>query len=130
LSNVNQNKSYEDTPENDDIDDVYKKDFLIESGDSYGVDLLLKYSGSRFYVWGVYSLMKSTRWDGFQEYFPVFDRRHNINLVATYLIGKKKNTEFDIRWNFGSGLPFTPTGGFYQGETFSGGVGTDITTSN
>jgi hypothetical protein len=30
----------------------------------------------------------------------------------------------------GSGLPFTPTAGFYQGENFSGGVTTDYTTSN
>lgn len=130
LSNINQNKIYEDTPEFSDIDDVYKKDFLIESGDSYGVDFLLKYSKSRLFLWGVYSLSKSTRWDGFEEYYPVFDRRHNINLVATYLFGKKKLTELNVRWNFGSGLPFTPTTGYYQGDNFSGGVTTDYTTSN
>jgi hypothetical protein len=35
-----------------------------------------------------------------------------------------------IRWNLGSGLPFTPTAGFYQNDNFSGGVTTDYTTSN
>ena len=130
LSNINQNKIYDDTPEFNNIDDVYKKNFLIESGESYGIDLLLKYDLSRFHLWAVYSLSKSTRWDGFVEYFPVFDRRHNINLVASYYFGKKKNTEIDVRWNFGSGLPFTPTSGYYQSEDFSGGVTTDYTTTN
>jgi hypothetical protein len=130
LSNINQNKIYDDTPEFSDVDDVYKKDFLIESGESYGLDLLLKYDLSRFHLWAVYSLSKSTRWDGFAEYFPVFDRRHNINLVASYYFGKKKNTEIDVRWNFGSGLPFTPTSGYYQEENFGNGVTTDYTTTN
>lgn len=130
LSNINQNKIYDDTPEFADIDDVYKKNFLIESGESYGIDFLLKYDLNRFHLWAVYSLSKSTRWDGFAEYFPVFDRRHNINLVASYYLGKKKNTEIDVRWNFGSGLPFTPTAGYYQPESFPGGVTTDYTTSN
>lgn len=130
LSNINQNKLYEDVQEFSQIDDVYKKDFIIESGDSYGIDLLLKYSKSRLYLWGVYSLGRSTRWDGFEEYYPVFDRRHNVNLVGTYLFGKKKNFETSVRWNLGSGLPFTPTIGFYQAENFSGGVTTDPNTTN
>lgn len=130
LSNINQNKLYEDLAQFAYIDDVYKKDFIIESGESYGVDLLLKYSKERLFLWGVYSYGYSTRWDGFIEYFPVFDRRHNINLVGSYIFGKKKDLELNIRWNLGSGLPFTPTAGFYQGENFSGGVTTDITTTN
>jgi len=129
LSNINQNKLYEDLAQFAYIDDVYKKDFIIESGESYGVDLLLKYSKERLFLWGVYSYGYSTRWDGFMEYFPVFDRRHNINMVGSYIFGKKKDLELNIRWNLGSGLPFTPTAGFYQGENFSGGV-TDITTTN
>jgi len=130
LSNINQNKLYEDLAQFAYIDDVYKKDFIIESGESYGVDLLLKYSKERLFLWGVYSYGYSTRWDGFMEYFPVFDRRHNINMVGSYIFGKKKDLELNIRWNLGSGLPFTPTAGFYQGENFSGGVTTDITTTN
>lgn len=130
LSNINQNKIYEDVVEFNNIDDVYKKDFLIESGKSYGADLLIKYNTNRLYLWGVYSLGFSTRWDGFETYFPVFDRRHNINLVGTYLLGKKKDIELSLRWNLGSGLPFTPTAGFYQAENFAGGVTTDYTTTN
>jgi hypothetical protein len=46
------------------------------------------------------------------------------------LFGKKKNIELSIRWNLGSGLPFTPTAGFYENESFPGGVTDDPTTSN
>lgn len=130
LSNINTNKIYNDVSENNSIDDVFKKDFLIESGVSYGADLLVKYSRERIFFWGVYSYGKSTRWDGFDNYAPVFDRRHNVNLVGTYLFGKKKDLELNVRWNLGSGLPFTPTAGFYQPETVSGGVTTDYTSTN
>jgi len=130
LSNINQNKLYEDVAQFEQIDDVFKKDFILESGQSYGVDFLVKYNKDRWFLWGVYSLGKNTRWDGFIEYFPVFDRRHNINLVGSYLFGKKKDYEVNVRWNLGSGLPFTPNAGFYQGETFQGGVITDYVTNN
>lgn len=130
LSNINQNKMYDDVSEFADIDDVFKKDFIIESGKSYGADLLVKYTRDRIFIWTVYSYGKSTRWDGFQEYAPVFDRRHNVNVVASYTFGKKKSLEVNVRWNFGSGLPFTPTGGYFHNETFANGVTTDYTTSN
>lgn len=130
LSNINQNKIYEDVSQFSSEPDVLKKDFIIEDGVSYGADILLKYAKDRLFLWGVYSYGYSTRWDGFIEYFPVFDRRHNINLVGSYAFGKKKDLELNIRWNLGSGLPFTPTAGFYQGEDFAGGVTTDYTTSN
>jgi hypothetical protein len=130
LSNINVNKLYDDVSEFSSVDDVYKKDFLIESGKSYGVDILVKYAKDRLFLWGVYSLGKSTRWDGFASYFPVFDRRHNINIVGSYAFGAKKNLELNIRWNLGSGLPFTPTNGYYQPENFNNGATTNITTSN
>ncbi|TNE53131.1 MAG: TonB-dependent receptor [Bacteroidetes bacterium] len=130
LSNLNQNKIYDDVAEFSDIDDIYKKDFIIETGQSMGVDLLLKYSRNRWFIWGVYSLGYSDRWDGLNAYFPVFDRRHNVNMVTTYLFGKKKTLEVSLRWNLGSGLPFTPTAGGFQSEDFSDGISTNINTSN
>ena len=130
LSNINVNKLYDDTQEFSQIADIYKKDFLIESGAAYGVDLLLEYKSDRLFLWGVYSLGKSERWDGFTYYPPSFDRRHNINLVGSYSFLKDKSLELSLRWNFGSGLPFTPTSGYYQGEDFGEGVTTDYTTSN
>lgn len=130
LSNINLLKLYDDVAEFAMVDDVFKKDFIIESGFSYGVDFLLKYSKNRLFLWGVYSYGISERWDGFNWYPPIFDRRHNINLVGNYLFGKRKDFELSVRWNYGSGLPFTPTVGFYQGETLPEGIVTDIPTTN
>jgi len=48
LSNINQNKLYEDDdPQFSQIDDVFKKDFILENGESFGADLLLKYTDER-----------------------------------------------------------------------------------
>tara|TARA_B110000037_G_scaffold197429_1_gene235539 strand:- start:65 stop:1837 length:1773 start_codon:yes stop_codon:yes gene_type:complete len=130
LSNINQNKLYDDVAAFELIDDVFKKDFIIESGQSLGADLLLKYSKDRLFLWGVYSYGHNVRWDGFNEYYPVFDRRHNVNLVGSYIFGDKKDFDLSVRWNLGSGLPFTPTAGFFQTENFSNGVTTDPNTNN
>ena len=106
------------------------RDFIIESGQSYGVDVLAKYTKDRIFFWAVYSFGKNNRWDGFNTYAPVFDRRHNLNLVGSYVMGKKKDMEFNIRWNLGSGLPFTPNAGNYQAETFANGVTSNYVTNN
>ena len=130
LSNINQNKLYDDVAEFSQIDDVFKKDFILESGQTYGADLLVKYNYKGLFLWSGYSYSYSTRWDGFMNYFPVFDRRHNLNMVASYSFGKNKSWELNGRWNLGSGLPFTPTAGYYQIENFQDGVTTNYVTNN
>ena len=130
LTNLNPNKIYPDQPQYN-VDDLFKKDFIIESGQAWGIDFLTKYSTKRINIWVAYSLAKVTRWDGFKEYTPVFDRRHNVNLMFAYVAGKKMDWEFSIRWNYGSGMPFTQTAGVFQGVDFSqGGVDTDVINNN
>ena len=114
LINVNRNKILDDTDENADRPDYLKKDFIVESGDAYGIDFSAKYDYKRIYVWAVYSLGRITRWDGIQEYAPVFDRRHNINFVSAFTLGKNLDWEINFRYNYGSGFPFTQTAGFYE----------------
>ncbi|MFN0216461.1 MAG: TonB-dependent receptor [Saprospiraceae bacterium] len=104
--------------------------FITETGDAYGMDVSVKIEAKRYYIWGAYSLGYVTRNDGKEKYPPVFDRRHNLNLVGTYLLGKKKQWEAGVRWNFGSGFPFTLTQGFYNNVTFDDGVNTDILGGN
>jgi hypothetical protein len=130
LTNINRNKLYDDTQDNAAIADVYKKDFIIEKGKSQGVDFLLKYEFKRLYIWAVYSLMKVTREDELINYAPVWDRRHNVNLVFSYNFGKKLDWEFNARWNYGSGFPFTQTQGFYEKNNLNGNINSDYTTSN
>jgi len=130
LTNINRNKVFDDTPEYSDEPDYFKKDFIIEKGDAEGVDISIKYDYRHFYIWAVYSLGYIHRYDGVINYSPHYDRRHNINLVGTYTFGKKLNWEFDVRWNLGSGFPFTQTQGFYENITFANGLNTDIATTN
>ncbi len=131
LSNINANKQYDENDASSyNKPDVLKKDFIIETAKTYGFDALLKFSKNRLFIWTVYSYGKSTRWDGTRTYAPVFDRRHNINVVTSYLFGAKKTLELNLRWNLGSGLPFTPTAGFYQNESFPSGITTNVSTTN
>lgn len=130
LSNINRNKIFEDNGDNANRPDLLKKDFIIETGNAYGFDVVAKYEFKRVYLWAVYSWMMSGRYDGVQAYPPIFDRRHNINLVSNYRFGKNLDWELSVRWNYGSGLPFTQTQGFYEQFTFSDGINTDYTSEN
>jgi len=130
LININRNKLYEDADYNADKPDILKKDFIVETGDAYGADLSVKWSYKQFYLWSVYSLTKITRWDGIQEYSPVFDRRHNVNLVGAYTFGKDLNWEANVRYNFGSGFPFTQTQGLYEEINFAEGYDQDYSSAN
>ena len=86
-------------------------------GDAYGFDLRMEVRRSRFYGFVNYGL-SSTRYEIDPEspavinpgrFRPPHDRRHQVNVLAkTVVYG------FDIsaRWQFGSGLPYTPVEGF------------------
>ena len=88
-------------------------DFIWEKGQAYGGDISVKYEQKGVYIWFVYSLGWVKRNDGKVNYFPHFDRRHNINLVASYSFGKRRSWEINCRWNFGTGFPFTQTQAYY-----------------
>ncbi len=130
LTNLNKNKVFDDSPEYSDKPDYLKKDYIIEKGNAYGMDLSVKYDKRIFYVWAVYSLSYVNRFDGITEYVPHYDRRHNANFIFTYIFGGQKNNEISIRWNFGSGFPFTRNKGHYPLITFDEGLETDINFTN
>ncbi len=105
-------------------------DFETETGRAYGVDFSLRHETERLYLWATYSLSYVDRDDGRQQYFTVFDRRHNVNLLLSYNFGEKKQWEAGARWNLGSGFPFTQTQGFYQNVNFQDLLLTDVLTGN
>jgi hypothetical protein len=129
LTTMNQNKLYDDTPENASKPDYLKKDFILETGDAEGIDVSLKYQLSKLSLWLTYSLCYVHLYDGVMHYVPIWDRRHTLNLVATYLFGRKSTWEVDARYNFGSGFPFSQTQGFYENLTFDD-MGGNYTTTN
>ena len=123
VTNVNRNKLF---PTNTaDVPDVLRLDYIIETGIARGVDVVLKYEDKRRSVWFVYSLADVDRWDGFTWYDPVFDRRHNINFVASHSFGEDDSWNASLRWNLGTGLPFTQTQGYYQAPNITDGIGSD-----
>ena len=89
-------------------------------GTARGVDLRLEVRRPRFYAYLNYGL-SSVRYNAKQEsiklwygteeleFRPSHDRRHQLNaLVSTELVG----LDWSVRWQFGSGLPFSRAYGF------------------
>ena len=130
LTDLNRNKVFDDTPDYATKPDVLKKDFIIEKGDAEGVDITLKFEHKQLYLWAAYSYGFIHRYDGYDTYYPHYDRRHNVNLVGSYNFGKTLTWGVNVRWNLGSGFPFAQTQGFYELLDFSDGINTDYTTDN
>lgn len=103
-------------------------DFDTETGKAYGIDFSVKRQTGKYYLWATYSLGFVRRNDGEQIYSPHFERRHNINVVANYSLGR--TWELGLRWNYGSGFPFTLTQGFYGQHNLLDGIDTDYLTTN
>ena len=108
----------------------YLTDFIIEKGRAAGIDISACYDLERLYLWMTYSLAFVNRTDEVQTYFPHYDRRHTVNLLATYALGEERQWELSGRWSLGSGFPFTQTAGLYENIVFADGIRTDYTTEN
>lgn len=109
---------------------VDEPNYTSEIGEAYGVDFSMKYENAKWYLWSTYSLGYVNRNDGFQEYPTVFDRRHNVNFLASYNLDEDGDFKLSARWNMGSGFPFTKTQGFYNFLPFLNGFETDPLTEN
>ena len=119
--------NFADNP-NDDGDD-----YLPGRGSSYGADLFIRRSRGRTTGWLSLSWLRATRtFPDFQsglvpppevEYPPIFDRRVDIDLVLQRVL--REGLEFSLRWNFGTGLPYTrPLGSYvYLSPTAIPGIG-------
>jgi hypothetical protein len=130
ITNINRDKLFEDDEFNQDKPERLRQSFMVESGNAYGGDISYKYSFKGWYVWMVYSLSWVNRYDGYKTYQPIFDRRHNANAMVSYEFDKKNPTEISLRWNFGSGFPFTQTQGYYEKYDFKSGIGSNYTQGN
>ncbi|MBR5603788.1 MAG: TonB-dependent receptor [Bacteroidales bacterium] len=119
LTSMNRNQIYSETTAPPGTPQIEKKDFMIETGDAYGIDFSVKYEDKRWYLWAAYSWAHVNKDYENTEgelvtYRTHYDRRHNVNLIATYTAGAKSQWELSARWNFGTGFPFTMVSGFYE----------------
>jgi hypothetical protein len=97
-------------------------DYLPGTGISYGADLLLRHTGESTTGWLTISFLRASR--SFPDFLsgldpapeitypPIFDRRVDVDLVLQKDLGR--GMEAGLRWNFGTGLPFTQALGTYR----------------
>lgn len=89
-------------------------DYILEKGEITGIDATMTFTQSRWDAYVAYSFGKNQRDDGTEAYPPAFDRRHSFNTLFNYALDPGSLWKINLRWNVGSGLPFTQTQGFYQ----------------
>lgn len=119
LTNINRYQVFE-----------WDDEFILETGKAYGGDVSLKFDYKKLNVYASYSLNWVTRNDGIIVYRTHFDRRHNINLTTSYSFGKKDAWQIDMRWNYGTGFPFTKTKGIYPRSESITSVNTNFYNNN
>ncbi len=119
MININRNKLSASDP-----------NYVVETGEAYGMDFNMDFKKGNWDVWLTYSLAFVNRFDGEQTYPTNFDRRHNSNVLITYKFGNENSWEVSGRWNLGTGFPFTLTEGFYGRYSFNDGLNEDLTTGN
>lgn len=130
LISLNSNKIFDGDLDHWDIPKVFYKDFITETGNAWGIESLIQYEKKRVFLWLSYSFSVSNRFDGLRFFNPHYDRRHNLNLVGSYVFGPNLNWKILTRWNFGSGFPFTPTNALYEKLRLSNTSSWDILTEN
>ncbi|MDR9419839.1 carboxypeptidase regulatory-like domain-containing protein [Gracilimonas sp.] len=98
----------------------FSTNLRLTNGTVYGTDARIEYNRGNFYGLLSYGYTNTTYtaaqdnfgvWFGepVVEYNPSHDRRHQVNAVTSYELGK---FTLGARWQFGSGAPFTRPLGF------------------
>lgn len=105
-------------------------DFLVEEGEAIGLDLSLAYKPSSFDIGITYSLASVFETSNKLRFPTVFDRRHSLNFLFSYLSGKSKQWKWGAHWYVGSGFPFTQTQGFFENNQLTDLLQTDILGGN
>jgi hypothetical protein len=81
-------------------------EFFSAEGSSYGIDLLARWlprSGPA--GWISYSYGVSSRWRDGVRWSPGHDRRHDVDVVATWRLAKYR---LGTRFGYATGTPYTP----------------------
>jgi hypothetical protein len=81
-------------------------EFFAAQGSSYGLDLLARWlPRSGLGGWISYSYALSSRWRDGVHWAPGHDRRHDVDVVATWRLTKYR---VGARFGYASGSPYTP----------------------
>ncbi len=88
------------------------------TGNSYGLEALLRYRSKKLLGWLSYSLMKANRKDSDQgKTYPFdHDQTHLITAIAQYQLNR--NWTFGLRWRYATGDPYTAyTGSIHDNDS-------------
>ncbi|MEM8485854.1 MAG: TonB-dependent receptor [Bacteroidota bacterium] len=100
------------------------------SGKVQGLDLRVEFRADNFYsyvTYGISSVEYKARQESLELWFgspeitfrPPHDRRHQVNALMNW---KVSDFNINMRWNFGSGLPYNQVRGFDQFLLLDGNV--------
>jgi hypothetical protein len=87
-------------------------DYINGTGLAYGVEALLRYSSPLLDLYGSYAWSKVTLSANDLTYAPRYDRRHTIKGIVTVHV--LEGLDATLRWEYGSGYPFTQSAGAYD----------------
>jgi hypothetical protein len=97
-------------------------DYLSGTGIARGLEWLLRYGSPLLDLYGSYALASVSVSAAGVTYAPRYDRRHTIKAIGTVHI--LEGLDATLRWEYGSGYPFTQSDGSYSRLTL-GGIFTD-----
>lgn len=97
---------------------------LSGTGLAYGAEFFVKRSKGKFTGWIGYTWSKTTRQIeelSSDPYFPRYDRRHDISILASYKFGKGLSAS--VVWVYATGIAYTPAIGRLFGNVGLGLTG-------
>lgn len=93
-----------------------EKSFTSGTGQAYGVEVFLNKRMGPFTGWIGYTLAWTRRLfadlNNGREFYPRYDRRHDISVVVTYKLGE--SWELGATWVYGTGQAYTTASGQYS----------------
>ena len=100
----------------DKIDDT-DPDYVRGTGESYGVEFLLRHGTALNDIFATYTLGWTTVTNGSFTYNPSYDQRHTLKLLNVLHLTDR--LDFTLRWEIGSGFPYSQSIGYYDRLTLS-----------
>ncbi|MBE0556542.1 MAG: TonB-dependent receptor, partial [Proteobacteria bacterium] len=87
-------------------------DYIQGTGQSHGGEMTVRSKVAFVDLYASYALSWATIDNKGFEYYPRYDRRHHLNLLAVAHLFR--GLDFTARWEYGSGFPYSQTIGYYD----------------
>ncbi len=92
-------------------------DYVNGAGSAYGAEAMVRYEHPAVDLLGAYTLGWTSLHTGGITYPPRYDRRHSLKLLG--VVHPLRSLDLSLRWDVGSGLPYTPSIASYNRISFT-----------